>query len=529
MAHKLGTGSFGDVSRARHKLINRDYAIKMVKVKKPDDIDKYMRELNLCIDNLRNLITMKTKKYPRKQFFNINKWDYLISYYLFLETAECVHYLHTHQPPIIHRDLKPSNILFTFTHAPEVYRLSRYTTAVDIYSLGVICEEIFNFDSLGDELMEDKSFKLKHFILQLTTTMPSDRPNIKETLDMFHELAINDNILVKHELCSGKIIKLGDFGLDNTKLEPVDSQSVVQSISGDWDRFMAPEVKQGSTWDTKADVYSVAIKRNANDFEEKSVNNAIIKMESELDFSVFQNGKFKRVFRLDNIVTIPEFENELNDRLPYLYIQMDLCWLSLSTLIKQMLTYFNSEPKHLYNPLGYYMASELMVEIVTAVKILHTGKPPIIHRDINLNNVLIFPHTKHPGKYVKLSDFGLAVYNDPQAMSHTQNKGTERYMAPEVRGGRSLGMVGQDLFNFDNNTIGRLNPDDMYKTIEHVIGNCLKGTANERPTCEQILAISDQWATSFTDVRHLITGVTECTYNDCDNFIQYFLSEKCKL
>ncbi|CAG2103652.1 unnamed protein product [Medioppia subpectinata] len=75
-----------------------------------------------------------------------------------------------------------------------------------------------------------------------------------------------------------------------------------------------------------------------------------------------------------------------------------------------------------------------------------------------------------------------------------------------------LGMVGQDLFNFDNNTIGRLNPDDMYKTIEHVIGNCLKGTANERPTCEQILAISDQWATSITDVKHLITKAFQLAF-----------------
>jgi serine/threonine protein kinase len=102
---------------------------------------------------------------------------YYIYCELFTEIIQCVHYLHGRN--IIHRDLKPSNILITngvngrfvrlgdfglsVNHefndqshtqcsgtikymAPEVMISRKYNMKADIYSMGVIIEELFNFN-----------------------------------------------------------------------------------------------------------------------------------------------------------------------------------------------------------------------------------------------------------------------------------------------------------------------------------------------------------------------------------------------
>jgi serine/threonine-protein kinase len=101
---------------------------------------------------------------------------YFICCELLTEIIECVDYLHKQNPPIIHRDLKPANILITDgingrfiklgdfglsvihkfkeqTHtqfsgtlecmAPEVMRTRKYDMKSDIFSLGIIVENLF--------------------------------------------------------------------------------------------------------------------------------------------------------------------------------------------------------------------------------------------------------------------------------------------------------------------------------------------------------------------------------------------------
>ena len=136
-------------------------------------------KMELCSDNLRNLIDNKPGYFNRTLSEPIDVLEHFISCQIFNELLECVQYLHESIPPIIHRDLKPQNILIsknnknrnclkicdfglatfhegssmshskdigTFVYmAPEVLDpRSKYDIKADIFSLGIITREIFN-------------------------------------------------------------------------------------------------------------------------------------------------------------------------------------------------------------------------------------------------------------------------------------------------------------------------------------------------------------------------------------------------
>ena len=149
----------------------------------------------------------------------------------------------------------------------------------------------------------------------------------------------------------------------------------------------------------------------------------------------------------------------INSNCFVLYFQMDLCWFDLNFALNECRKYFNVGDKQLFPRLGYYILSELLLEIVECIGFLHESNPKIIHRDIKPANFLIKAHGRD-GRFVKLADFGLAVTHETDSQSHTTNAGTRRYMAPEVSNGRkykwradlySLGVMIQEMFNIDIN------------------------------------------------------------------------------
>ena len=138
---------------------------------------------------------------------------------------------------------------------------------------------------------------------------------------------------------------------------------------------------------------------------------------------------------------------------------MDLCWFDMEQAIRLCRTYFDTGEKQLFPRLGYYVLSELLLEIVESIDFLHESKPQIIHRDIKPPNVLIRAHGRD-ARFVKLSDFGLAVAHERESQTHSKGTGTDRYMAPEVRTSRnykpsadlySLGVMIQEMFHIDIN------------------------------------------------------------------------------
>ena len=139
--------------------------------------------MELCSDNLKNIIEEKPKYFQRQSTEAMNSIEFYISCQLFRELLECVQFIHGLKPPIIHRDLKTANILITeesrnggflklcdfglakeheycqMSHtegldtfgfiAPEFmgyFGRAHYTTKADIYSLGKILQKLFDFD-----------------------------------------------------------------------------------------------------------------------------------------------------------------------------------------------------------------------------------------------------------------------------------------------------------------------------------------------------------------------------------------------
>ncbi|CAG2169376.1 unnamed protein product, partial [Oppiella nova] len=150
-----------------------------------------------------------------------------------------------------------------------------------------------------------------------------------------------------------------------------------------------------------------------------------------------------------------EAEHKDKELVLKVYIEMDLCWFTLEDAIRKMRQHFERPVNQFLPTLGYYMASELLIEILEGIHYLHSLIPPIIHRDVKPKNILIkgSPY----GRFIKLADFGLATEHLKESMSHTQASGTDKYMPPEVRLSRyygtkadmySIGVTVNELFNF---------------------------------------------------------------------------------
>ena len=138
-------------------------------------------QMELCDENLKTIIDLKAQAFNRTPFKpKYTFLEYFFSCELFRELLLCLEYLHHTIPVIIHRDLKPANILINYKknngmfmkicdfglaavqnlkgkkltsnvgtekyQAPEVANQQSYDYKVDIYSTGLIAQELFDID-----------------------------------------------------------------------------------------------------------------------------------------------------------------------------------------------------------------------------------------------------------------------------------------------------------------------------------------------------------------------------------------------
>jgi hypothetical protein len=151
-------------------------------------------------------------------------------------------------------------------------------------------------------------------------------------------------------------------------------------------------------------------------------------------------------------------QTDVENKPSFLYIEMEYCSHTLKEIITYLENNFFVDEYETLNIVGFYIASEICEEIFESVDFLHKQSPSIIHRDLKPTNILIT--TALNGKFVKLCDFGLATIHEKE-QSHTEAKGTLKYMAPEVLTRKydtkadiySLGIIMMELFYFDLNKL----------------------------------------------------------------------------
>jgi len=136
-------------------------------------------------------------------------------------------------------------------------------------------------------------------------------------------------------------------------------------------------------------------------------------------------------------------ENERNEKIPVLFIQMTLGYMSLEKAIEKIDDQLQLSKE--FFSFGVYLVCELFVEILQGVEYLH--KYPIIHRDLNLQNILL--SDLNEGYGIKICDFGLSTLHEDKYMKvyssnkvsypyqHTGSVGTIEFAAPEVLNGEN--------------------------------------------------------------------------------------------
>ncbi len=141
-----------------------------------------------------------------------------------------------------------------------------------------------------------------------------------------------------------------------------------------------------------------------------------------------------------------------------LYLHIELCQQSLTGFLESIKKIKN-ENKDLMTNLKYYASSVILSQILEGVKFLHKQTPPIIHRDLCPDNILIL-YEENDRTCVKIADFGLAtIHRFAEKLHEAKDSEHIEYIAPQVINSEkfdtksdifSLGIILKDLFDIDS-------------------------------------------------------------------------------
>ena len=159
-------------------------------------------------------------------------------------------------------------------------------------------------------------------------------------------------------------------------------------------------------------------------------------------------------------------------------------------------------------------ADSILLDVANGLNYLHQKQPPIIHRDLSANNVLLT--TEHKAK---ISDLGMSKLADANAMKHklTTTPGTTCMMPPEALDHNPVYDHTLDVFSFGCLILHVLsgqipaptpqyvrNPSDPKSFVQvsewdrrasyieqvpriHLVKQCLENDPSRRPSMNEVL------------------------------------------
>ena len=135
----------------------------------------------------------------------------------------------------------------------------------------------------------------------------------------------------------------------------------------------------------------------------------------------------------------------------YSQVQQERIGGMLPALVMEYLPLTLAQCLDQYGILSNEVSYSILKDVALALSYLHQQSPPVIHRDLSANNVLLTS-----GMTAKVSDLGVAKIldlNPSQMRSMTQNPGTQCYMPPEAMVPHSNYSSKVDVFSYGVLTI----------------------------------------------------------------------------
>ncbi len=211
-------------------------------------------------------------------------------------------------------------------------------------------------------------------------------------------------------------------------------------------------------------VFKVIDKINKN--ENYAIEKIKLKKIQELSLGKFEKFPIVPIFKLLNLsnehilkhheLWIEKNENYLDI---ILYDKMELYDTTLEMIKNVIKRDFNIKISKQLSQIGYYIASQLFIELLEGVNYLH-GKN-IIHKYLNPSNILLKTEWNNKSFIkIKISGFGLMKFDGFAELSNISNREHQIYIAPEVECGTeyntkadiySLGLIMKKLFYIDFN------------------------------------------------------------------------------
>ena len=82
---------------------------------------------------------------------------------------------------------------------------------------------------------------------------------------------------------------------------------------------------------------------------------------------------------------------------------MELCSENLQNIIQQKPEIFGRKESEPMKPIEYFISCQIFKKVLECVQYLHESNPPVIHRNLKMENVLVLDIPRN-GRFLKLCD-----------------------------------------------------------------------------------------------------------------------------